>query len=183
MNNSKLKMLLRTTVLSFFVIYLCGPLAVVFLYAFASKWYASHWWFPQEFGFKWFAEIFLVGDVLGVILQSYFIAAMVMFCTLAVCLPAGYVFGSRAARGMGRATRMVEHLSNIPLAFPTITIGIGLLPVYARIGLLGSIPGIVLGHMIMAVPYALRSIVGSYLMVPPDLEHAARNMGAGRLYI
>jgi ABC-type spermidine/putrescine transport system permease subunit II len=173
----------RAIVLSFFTFYLCVPLLVVFLYAFATKWFASHWWFPQEFGLKWFAEILLVGDVLRVILQSYLIATLVMLCTLLICLPAGYVFGSRAILETGGTTRVVEHLSNLPLAFPTITIGIGLLPVYAKFGLLGTIPGIVLGHMIMAVPYALRSIVGAYLMVPVDLEQAARNLGANRFYI
>jgi ABC-type spermidine/putrescine transport system permease subunit II len=177
------KRLGRGVVLGLFGFYLCAPLAVVFLYAFSTKWFPSHWWFPQELGVKWFREIFLVGDVLGVILQSYLIALTVMACTLAICLPAGYVLGSRAAGGVGRTARLAEHLANLPLAFPTITLGIGLLPIYATLGILGTVPGIVLGHMVMAVPYALRSIVAAYLMVPPILEQAARNLGADRLYI
>ena len=30
------------------------PVLVVFLYAFATKWFPSHWWWPQEFGLRWF---------------------------------------------------------------------------------------------------------------------------------
>ncbi|MBM3572634.1 MAG: ABC transporter permease subunit, partial [Alphaproteobacteria bacterium] len=41
----------------------------------------------------------------------------------------------------------------------------------------------VLAHMIMAVPYALRAQVSAFLLVPPEYEEAARNLGAGRAYI
>ncbi len=34
-----------------------APVVVVFLYAFATKWFPSHWWFPQEFGTRWFERL------------------------------------------------------------------------------------------------------------------------------
>jgi ABC-type spermidine/putrescine transport system permease subunit II len=164
-------------------VYVLLPVVVVFEYAFAEKWFPSHWWWPQELGLKWFRELFTVGNILATIALSYWIALWVTLATLVICLLAGYAIGSRAFRQQfGRGTRVVEGLVNIPLAFPAIALGIGLLPVFAELGLLTSVTGIVAAHMVTAVPYALRSIVGAFLLVPPELEEAARNLGAGRLY-
>lgn len=159
------------------------PVLVVFLYAFATKWFASHWWWPQEFGIRWFQKILESGNILSAMINSYVIATIVTLTTLAITFPAAYVFGARTQGNNGRLIQLVEGFSNVPLAFPTITVGIGLLPFYAKLGLLSSFPGVVLAHMIMAVPYALRAMVSSFLLVPPEYEEAARNLGASRAHI
>ncbi|MCL4765675.1 MAG: ABC transporter permease subunit [Hyphomicrobiaceae bacterium] len=159
------------------------PVVVVFLYAFATKWFPSHWWWPQEFGINWFRKILTSNNIVTAMLNSYLIAAVVTLATIGVTFPAAYVFGARTQGNNGSFIQLVEGFSNIPLAFPTITVGIGLLPFYAKIGLLSSFPGVVLAHMIMAVPYALRAMVSSFLMVPPEYEEAARNLGASRALI
>jgi ABC-type spermidine/putrescine transport system permease subunit II len=170
-------------VLGALAVYVLAPVFVVLEYAFAEKWFPSHWWFPQELGWKWFREMFTVGNIMVTIGLSYWIAFWVTMSTLVICVLAGYAMGSRAFRQQsGAATRFMEAFVNIPLAFPAIALGIGLLPVFAQLGLLKSVAGIVLAHMVTAVPYALRSIVGAFLLVPPELEEAARNLGAGRFY-
>ncbi|MGE0716028.1 MAG: ABC transporter permease [Alphaproteobacteria bacterium] len=159
------------------------PVLVVFLYAFATKWFPSHWWWPQEFGTRWFERLLGLGNIVNAMINSYMIAAIVTVVTLLVTFPAAYVFGARTRRSNSRLIALVEGFSSVPLAFPTIAVGIGLLPVYAKMGLLSSLPGVVAAHMIMAVPYALRAMVGSFIMVPPEYEEAARNLGAGRLHV
>jgi putative spermidine/putrescine transport system permease protein len=160
-----------------------APVALVFLYAFATKWFASHWWFPQEFGTRWFERLLGLGNIINAMINSYMIAAIVTVLTLLITLPAAYVFGARTKRESNAFTRAVETFSSVPLAFPTIAVGIGLLPVYSKIGLLSSLPGVIVAHMIMAIPYALRAMVGAFVMVPPEYEEAARNLGASRFYV
>ena len=106
-------------------------------------------------------------------INSYLIASFATLATLAITFPAAYVFGARTQGGGGRFVQLVEGFSNVPLAFPTITVGIALLPFYFKLGLLSSFMGVVLAHMIMAVPYALRAMVSSFLMAPPESEEAA----------
>jgi putative spermidine/putrescine transport system permease protein len=159
------------------------PVLVVFLYAFATKWFPSHWWWPQEFGLRWFERILTSPNILTAMINSYLIASFATLATLAITFPAAYVFGARTQGGGGRFVQLVEGFSNIPLAFPTITVGIALLPFYSKLGLLSSFTGVVLAHMVMAVPYALRAMVSSFLMVPPEYEEAARNLGASRALI
>jgi putative spermidine/putrescine transport system permease protein len=170
-------------VISVLCIVIIIPICLMFLYAFATKWFPSHWWFPQEFGTKWVFSILGMRNIISSLFTSYIIATITTIATIAITLPAAYVLGTRASHSVRRETQFVEALANLPLAFPTITVGLGLLPFFAKIGLLGTIPGIILAHMIMAIPYALRAIVGAFLQVPPNYEEAARNLGANRGYI
>ena len=159
------------------------PLCLVFVYAFATKWFANHWWWPQEMGTKWILSIFQTDNLINSLFNSYLLATLTTIATILITFPAAYVLGTRARASAGWPAALVENLSNLPLAFPTITVALGLLPLYAALGLMATFSGIVLCHMIMAIPYALRAMVGSFLLVPPEYEEAARNLGATRLYV
>lgn len=159
------------------------PLCLVFVYAFATKWFANHWWWPQEMGTKWILSIFQTDNLINSLVNSYLLATLTTIATIAITFPAAYVLGTRARASTGWPATLVENLSNLPLAFPTITVALGLLPLFAALGLMATFTGIVLCHMIMAVPYALRAMVGSFLLVPPEYEEAARNLGATRFYV
>ena len=159
------------------------PLCLVFVYAFATKWFANHWWWPQEMGTKWILSIFQTDNLINSLVNSYLLATLTTIATIAITFPAAYVLGTRARASTGWPATLVENLSNLPLAFPTITVALGLLPLYAALGLMATFGGIVLCHMIMAIPYALRAMVGSFLLVPPEYEEAARNLGATRFYV
>ena len=159
------------------------PLCLVFVYAFATKWFANHWWWPQQMGTKWLLSIFQTDNLINSLFNSYLLATLTTIATILITFPAAYVLGTRARASTGWPAALVENLSNLPLAFPTITVALGLLPLYAALGLMATFSGIVLCHMIMAVPYALRAMVGSFLLVPPEYEEAARNLGATRLYV
>ncbi len=159
------------------------PLCLVFVYAFATKWFANHWWWPQEMGTKWILSIFQTDNLINSLFNSYLLATLTTIATILITFPAAYVLGTRARASAGWPAALVENLSNLPLAFPTITVALGLLPLYAALGLMATFGGIVLCHMIMAIPYALRAMVGSFLLVPPEYEEAARNLGATRFYV
>jgi putative spermidine/putrescine transport system permease protein len=183
MHNRRHSRIVNWLVLGFVAWLILFPVIVVFLYAFATKWFPAHWWWPQEFGLRWFHKILTSNNILTAMINSYVIATIVTLATIAITFPAAYVFGARTQGRNGRFIQLVEGFSNVPLAFPTITVGIAILPFYAKLGLLATFPGVVLAHMIMAVPYALRAMVTSFLMVPPEYEEAARSLGAGRALI
>lgn len=183
MRKSLGKEIVNRAIIALVSLIILAPVALVFLYAFATKWFASHWWFPQEFGVRWFERLLGLGNIINAMINSYMIAAIVTVLTLLITLPAAYVFGARTRRETNAFTRIVETFSSVPLAFPTIAVGIGLLPVYSKIGLLSSLSGVIVAHMIMAIPYALRAMVGAFVMVPPEYEEAARNLGASRFYV
>jgi putative spermidine/putrescine transport system permease protein len=69
-------------------------------------------------------------------------------------------------------------LFTAPLLVPAIILGLGLLLVFARLGLLATFPGLILGHLLMAQPFVIRIVLTAVRGIPPTLEEAAATLGA-----
>jgi len=54
----------------------------------------------------------------------------------------------------------------------------GLHGMFLRIGLAETATGVVLAHLIPAIPYAILMLTGSFTRLDPDLEAQARTLGA-----
>ena len=71
-----------------FVIF--GPLANLFLWAFAEKWYFPNK-LPQEFGLTFWGRVFAPrGNALASLGTSVWIAILTVALSLAIAIPAGY---------------------------------------------------------------------------------------------
>jgi len=158
------------------VSYIFLPMVVLFEYAFAEIWYAYRL-FPSKLGLRWFAWVLRHYDTRMAFIYSYTLAPLTMLATLALCVPAGYVLGTRRSK----LSLITENLVNMNMALPVIVIGIGLLPFYVHLGLLNNYWALIPAHMIGAIPYTLRCVVAAFAQVPKDLEEIARVLGAGRL--
>jgi putative spermidine/putrescine transport system permease protein len=65
-----------------------------------------------------------------------------------------------------------------PLALPTIVLALGMLFFMSVIGLVGSASGLVMGHLVVALPYAVRALSASMGGVNRDIERSAAVLGA-----
>ncbi|MGE0716491.1 MAG: ABC transporter permease, partial [Alphaproteobacteria bacterium] len=77
--------------------------------------------------------------------------------------------------------RFFESLFLAPLLVPGIVLGIALLQYVNWIGLYNTFWALVLAHIAIVTPFALRSIQAQLRAVPEDLEWAAMNLGASRM--
>ncbi|MDF3009832.1 MAG: binding-protein-dependent transport system inner rane component, partial [Burkholderiales bacterium] len=68
-----------------------------------------------------------------------------------------------------------------PLILPRMIIAVGLFYVYARIGLVGTTIGLVLGHTVLAVPYVVITVMAVLKNYDERLDQAAATLGADRL--
>jgi putative spermidine/putrescine transport system permease protein len=71
----------------------------------------------------------------------------------------------------------------IPLLVPTIVLGLAILIVFARAGLLGTFTGLTVAHLIIVLPYALRALTTSLAGLPLITEEAASTLGASPLLV
>ncbi|RLE85015.1 MAG: hypothetical protein DRJ41_02065 [Thermoprotei archaeon] len=172
------KKILDIIILGFVTVYIFLPMFVLFEYAFAEIWYAYRY-FPSKLGFKWFSWVLKHYDTRMAFFYSYTLAPLVTLATLAICIPAGYVLGTRRTK----LSLITENLVNLNMALPVIVIGTGLLPLYTYLGILNNYWAIIPAHMIGAIPYTLRSVTAAFIQVPKDLEEIARVLGATRLQV
>jgi putative spermidine/putrescine transport system permease protein len=90
--------------------------------------------------------------------------------------PAAFVLARRALPG--RTTALAVVLS--PLIIPRMIIAVALFYLYARIGLVGSALGLVLGHTVLAIPYVVVTVMAVLKTYDERLDQAAGSLGASR---
>jgi putative spermidine/putrescine transport system permease protein len=77
--------------------------------------------------------------------------------------------------------RFLIGLVLLPIIVPPVTSAVALYFLLAQIGLLDTIPGLVLSHVVMIVPFAVIAILGALSRLDRNLELAARNLGASQM--
>jgi putative spermidine/putrescine transport system permease protein len=92
------------------------------------------------------------------------------------------MIGSLAAIGLERFTvsgrRFLEILFLTPLIFPQILLGAGLFLLYARLNLDASLATLGAGYVLIGCPYVVRTVTAGLRGFDPQMEEAARNLGA-----
>ena len=105
------------------------------------------------------------------------IGIVVAAVTLAIGLPAAHVL----ARYDFRAKGVAEFFLLLPIIVPQVSVGIGMLLLFMRLGLFRTYPGIVLAHLVPALPYGVRILTAVFQNLDPGYEDVARTLGADRL--
>lgn len=91
-------------------------------------------------------------------------------------------FGTLCAIGCwrvgSRTARAVAALMLVPLIVPSIVYALGLYRTYAWLGLLDTMPGVILAHSVTGLPYVVILVSTALTGIDPRLEPAARSLGA-----
>lgn len=152
--------------------FLLAPIVVL---VFASFDNASFFRFPpQHYSLRWYAAAFAS--------QEYRSSLMVSILVATLASAASVTFGTLAARalvlGQIPGKRAIEGVLLAPLVLPVIVWAIALLQIYARLGLGGTLGGLVLAHAVITVPYTVRIMMSTFERIDPVLESAAASLGA-----
>ncbi len=151
------------------------PLAVIVATSFTTLGYVS---FPPEgFTLRWYAEALRRQEFLDSFVLSLGVASVT--AGLATLLGTPVAVATVRYRFPGRDLVTAFFMS--PLVLPTVVIGIALLQFYNRIGLGATAASLVIGHVIITTPYAIRLVAASLTGLDPSIERAARNLGAAPL--
>ena len=100
-----------------------------------------------------------------------------------VAVPTG-VLGAYATMRMSTRWRaFVQALMLLPAVVPTILIAVGLFFFYARIGLVGTLTGLVFGHAVLALPVVFLVMSAAFANFDFDQVRAAQSLGAGAMMV
>jgi putative spermidine/putrescine transport system permease protein len=91
--------------------------------------------------------------------------------------PAAFVLARREVRGKTGALAFILS----PLIIPRMIIAVALFYLYARVGLVGTALGLVLGHTVLAIPYVVVTVMAVLKTYDERLDQAAWSLGANRL--
>jgi ABC-type spermidine/putrescine transport system permease subunit II len=131
---------------------------------------------PKTWGVHRYVELFTSDTWAAPIGLSLRLAAITAVITLLLVLPAILGLKRSNLRGGG----LIESASIAPMLFPVAAYAVGLYAVFAESGLLASFQGIVVAHVIHAVPLVVIILSTAIDQVRPELELAAMTMGASR---
>jgi putative spermidine/putrescine transport system permease protein len=148
------------------------PVIVVVLAAFSTTSYLTIP--PQGLTLAWFGKVLSDPAYLQAIRMSLVLACGSTAISLLLGVAAAYALFHKAVPGAGAITSFLMA----PLILPAVVIGVALLQYYSLAGLRGSLVGLLLAHVVITVPYVVRSALASLSGLDLAVEEAARVLGA-----
>ncbi|MEU5029123.1 carbohydrate ABC transporter permease [Streptomyces milbemycinicus] len=106
---------------------------------------------------------------------SLVIGAGTVVLTVALAAPAGYALATLRPRGGG----LVSFLFLVAQMIPGIIMAMGFYAIYLSLGLLQSVPGLIVADSTLAVPFAVLIFTAFMSGIPRELLQAAKTDGAG----
>ncbi|MCW0161121.1 ABC transporter permease [Burkholderia pseudomallei] len=155
-----------------FLLFLAAPLITIVLVSFTAKGYlampfdgASLRWYRAVFDAPEFGEALRISLLLGVVSASI---------ALTLAVPAALAL----TRWSFPCREAIHGALMSPLLIPHIVLGVAFLRFFTRVGLSGTFVGMVLAHVVIVMPYAMRLCLTSAGDIDHALEQAAMSLGA-----
>jgi putative spermidine/putrescine transport system permease protein len=131
-------------------------------------------WPSTGFSIRWYGEYFTDPMWLDATFRSFRVALL----TAAGCFVLGVPTALAAMRMSGKTAGALFVLVISPMILPKMIIAVGLFYLYAKIGLVGTDAGLVLGHIVVALPFFFISTLAVLRTYDKRLDHAAASLGA-----
>lgn len=155
-----------------FILFLLAPLVVLVVFAFNDSTTAT---LPIEgLTTSWFSEAFTNGQLTSAVLRSALIAvaAAILATALGLMASVGLTSERLRLRSLTVASLM------LPLVVPYISLAVGLVILLQALSLEASLTAVVLGHVVIALPFAILVLLPRLRTLDPSMNEAARDLGA-----
>ena len=147
-----------------FLIFLALPFAMAVLWSPSPPW-AYPAVLPPVLSLRRWAEIWTTSALPQALYNSYALAVCVSATTLLLAVPTAYAFGRMEFTGKSAA----QMMTLIPLIIPGFVSAIFFSALLIQLGVYSRFVGIVIGHTVSLLPYAIRLLTVSFTMVRQDL--------------
>jgi spermidine/putrescine transport system permease protein len=156
-------------------VFLYAPIAMLLIFSFNDSLLPS---FPLSgFTFRWYHQFFTDPDLRGALETSAIVAAV----SSAGAVLLGVLSSIALARRRFRGKAAVSALLLSPLVIPYVVFGISLLLLFHVLGIPRSILTVVIGHIVLSLPYTILVLVPRLDQIDITLEEAAYDLGASGL--
>ncbi len=134
---------------------------------------------PPVLSFSRWIEVWNTTGLPQALRNSYTLAPCVAAITIILALPTSYAFGRLEFAGKP----VLQVLTLLPLALPGFVVAIFFSSLLLNMGIYSRFLGILVGHTVVLLPYAIRILTVSFSLIRQDLIDAARDMGASPISV
>lgn len=160
---------------AFVVVFLYAPILILLIFSFNNSEVPT---FPLSgFTLHWYREFISNSDLRGALETSAIIAALSSVGAVVLGTLASIALVRRRFRGKAPVSALLLS----PLVIPYVVFGISLLLLFHTLGIPRSILTVVIGHIVISLPYAILVLMPRLQQIDSSLEEAAYDLGAGRL--
>jgi putative spermidine/putrescine transport system permease protein len=132
---------------------------------------------PETLSLRWYEAYFTTPEWTDATVYSLVLAVLTTALSLLIGIPAAFGL----ARGTFRGRQLVTLLIIAPLVVPVILIAIAEYFFMAELNLIGTTPGLVIAHTLLAMPFVVIIVTATLRGYDRSFERAAMSMGAAPL--
>jgi putative spermidine/putrescine transport system permease protein len=154
-----------------FVVFMLAPILITCAVAFTPEGYLS---FPSSgLSLRWFKAIARYPEFITAFETSVMLSALSATGAAAVSVPAALAVARYDFLGRTAITALFMS----PLMIPHVVLGIAFLRFFSVIGLGNTFLGLLLAHIVIVLPFALRLTLASAVGMDRSIEQAAVSLG------
>jgi putative spermidine/putrescine transport system permease protein len=154
-------------------VFLLAPILVVVIVSFGDAAFLE--FPPRRLSLRWYRDMTEYPDFVA----SFWLSLGLAAATTAVSCVVGTLGAFALVRHAFRGRALLSALVMSPLVLPGLVTGIALLQFWSRLGRPPSFWHLLLGHVVVTVPYVVRAVGAVLVGLDRSVEEAARGLGAG----
>jgi spermidine/putrescine transport system permease protein len=157
------------------VLFLYAPIVILLIFSFNKSDIPA---FPLSgFTLRWYHQFLANGELRSALETSAIIAALSSVGAVALGVLGSLALTRRRFPVKGGVTALLLS----PLVIPYVVLGIALLLLFHTLGVPRSLLTVVIGHVVISLPYTILVLVPRLSQVDVSLEEAAADLGAAPL--
>lgn len=156
-------------------LFIMAPQLIVIVIAFSPASFVA--FPPTGFSLRWMHQVFVDPTFMRPMWNSIVLGLIACAVAAVLAIPAAIAL----VRYPFRHATAVQTFLLSPLSMPVLILAIALLFFLSAVGLGNTFAGLVIGHVVITVPYLMRTVVAVYAGADPHVEEAAYTLGANPL--
>ena len=168
---ARLGMGLCWVVLAAVLVFLFAPIVIVVAVSFSPS--AIFAFPPDGFSLRWYNAIGNADSLLA----SVWLSAQIAFLATCISLTLGTLCAIAVVRGLVPAGKAIATFMASPLMLPGLVLGIAFLQAARGVGLRDAYMTLLLAHIVITMPFIMRTVLASLSLFDFTMVDAARMLG------
>jgi|TARA_B110000971_G_scaffold32489_2_gene30060 putative spermidine/putrescine transport system permease protein len=153
------------------VVFLLGPLVVTVVVSFTSS--SVYTLPPPEWSFRWYASLSQKSGLA----EAVWLSVQIALLSTALALVLGTMTAIAVVRGRFSGREAIATFAVSPLMMPGLVVGVAMLQAFRSVGFRDAWMSLVLAHVIITLPFVVRTLLAALERFDFTLIDAARTLG------